>query len=257
MSDTPHPALETAIAAARQAGEVIMRYYGSGLDVDIKSDDSPVTRADREAEEVIRETLLAAFPDHGIWGEEQGMDKGTAENLWLVDPLDGTKSFVRNNPMFSVQIALMEQDNLVLGVSLAPVTGELLYGVAGKGAWRNGELISISNTSRIKEASISFGNINTLAASEHWSSVGTLIQQVNRTRGYGDYFHYHLLATGALDAVIESDVNILDIAALSVIVTAAGGVFTDLKGRPLDLETRSVLASTPWLHAKLLEHISG
>jgi histidinol-phosphatase len=111
--------------------------------------------------------------------------------------------------------------------------------------------LHISGVSAIDEASISTGNIQSLAASDRWPALGRVLANTNRTRGYGDYYHYHRLAAGQLDAVIESDVNILDIAALFVIVTEAGGVFTDLDGRAPDLDTRSVLAGTPALHSVL------
>jgi histidinol-phosphatase len=109
----------------------------------------------------------------------------------------------------------------------------------------------------ISQAAISTGNIQSLAASRHWQALGDILAQANRTRGYGDYYHYHRLAAGQIDAVIESDVNILDIAALAVIVIAAGGVFTDLQGRPPDLRTRSVLAAGPELHAQLLTRLNA
>jgi histidinol-phosphatase len=111
--------------------------------------------------------------------------------------------------------------------------------------------LHISQVDTINQASISTGNIQSLAAGERWTALGRILAETNRTRGYGDYYHYHRLAAGQLDAVIESDVNILDIAALYVIVTEAGGVFTDLDGLAPDLDTRSVLAATPALHNSL------
>ena len=111
--------------------------------------------------------------------------------------------------------------------------------------------LHISDVDAISQASISTGNIQSLAASKRWPALGRILARTNRTRGYGDYYHYHRLAAGQLDAVIESDVNILDIAALYVIVTEAGGLFTDLDGQAPDLDTRSVLAATPALHAAL------
>ena len=116
--------------------------------------------------------------------------------------------------------------------------------------------MSVSNVSDISEASISTGNIQSLAAGNRWPALGRILAQTNRTRGYGDYYHYHRLAAGQLDAVIESDVNILDIAALYVIVTEAGGTFTDLDGRSPDLDTRSVLATSPALHEALFARLN-
>jgi len=243
--------LSTALQAAKAARELILSYYNGDFDIEIKADQTPVTVADRGAEQVIRKTLSSAFPDHGIFGEEYGADNKDTEYLWLVDPIDGTKSFVKRYGMFSTQIALMHKGELILGVSCAPAMDELVWATRGGGAFDQNGQLHISKVDSIKQASISTGNIQSLAASERWNALGRILANTNRTRGYGDYYHYHRLAAGQLDAVIESDVNILDIAALYVIVTEAGGIFTDLDGQAPNLDTRSVLAATPALHAKL------
>jgi histidinol-phosphatase len=241
--------LTTALEAARAAAEVIRRYYQRNLEVTIKADKSPVTQADVETERVIRSILSRAFPHHGFYGEETGQNALDAEYLWLVDPIDGTKAFVREYPMFSTQIALMHRGRLVVGVSSAPVYGELAYAEIGKGAWLNDRPIKVSDIDSIEACAISAGNLKTLAKSSYWQSYGQLVARAHRIRGYGDFLLYHLLAAGKIDVVIESDVNILDIAALAVIVEAAGGKFTDLEGRALTLETTSVLATNAKLHA--------
>ena len=187
-------ALNAARDAAAAAADVIRHYYERGVATETKADQTPVTVADREAETVIKNVLRRAFPDHAFYGEEHGRE-GESEYLWLIDPIDGTKAFVRRYSMFSTQIALMHRGTLVLG---------------------------------------------------------ELIRRNGRIRGYGDFLHYHLLARGAIDLVLESDVNILDIAALAVIVREAGGTFTTLEGGALTLETTSVLAGTPALHAQAL-----
>jgi histidinol-phosphatase len=244
-------ALEIALDAARSAGQRIMAHFQRGVAVEIKSDSTPVTLADREAEDIIRDALKRAFPRHAILGEERGRE-GEGEFLWLVDPLDGTKSFVRGTPYFSTQIALMHAGGLVLGVSHAPLYGETMWARLGGGAFMNGEQVRISDTRTLRGASLSLGNIQSLTRDRRrWNALGELIGEVDRVRGYGDFCHYHLLACGALDIVIESDVNILDVAALAVIVREAGGTFTDLAGTDLSLATRSVLATAPALHAGL------
>lgn len=245
-------ALDVARGAASAAGELIARHFARGVQVEIKSDDTPVTIADREAEDTIRYLLGRAFPDHAILGEERGR-AGASEFLWLVDPLDGTKSFVRGTPFFSTQIALMYRGELMLGVSHAPVYGETMWARLGGGAWLNGKQVHAAQTHELHAAALSLGNIKSLTADpQRWNALGALIRDVNRVRGYGDFAHYHLLARGALDVVIESDVNILDIAALAVIVREAGGMFTDLQDAELTLETTSVLAAaTPELQSKV------
>lgn len=245
-------ALTVAREAAAAAADVIRHYWAHGATVELKSDATPVTVADREAETAIREILRRAYPEHAIFGEEYGRD-GDSDWLWLVDPLDGTKSFVRGTPFFSTQIALMHRGDLLLGVSSAPVFEETLWARRGGGAFRDGVPARVASISELGDASVSIGNVTTLTRDARWSALGGLIRDVNRLRGYGDFCHYHLLARGALDVVIESDVNILDIAALAVIVREAGGVFTDLQGAPLSLATTSVLAAVPALHSQVLE----
>ncbi len=254
----PSKELKAAIEAAQAASAVIQQLYRRNLTVRIKADKSPVTEADVRAEETIYNLLRARFPSYGFFGEESGRHAMDAESLWLVDPLDGTKSFVREAPFFSTQIALMRAGQLVLGVSSASVYGEIAWAEAGGGAFLDGKPVRTSAVSQVAGAFISTGNISALAASSAaWGRFGALVGRVGRVRGYGDFVHYHLLARGALDVVIESDVNILDIAAVTVIVREAGGVFTDLQGGPVGLDTTSVLATNAPLHAPVLTAMKG
>ena len=249
--------LSAALEAAQAAAQLIRGYYQKNPAVRTKADASPVTEADVRAEGIIRETLNRHFPDYGFYGEETGQHAMNAPNIWLVDPIDGTKSFVRETPFFSTQIALLRAGRLVLGVSSAPVYGELAWAEEGAGAWLNERAIRVSTVAALSDADLSSGNLKTLAAGPKWSRYGELIRRVNRSRGYGDFAHYHLLARGALDVVIETDVNILDIAALTVIVREAGGRFTDLEGGPVGLKTTSVLATNGALHAAVLAALTG
>lgn len=249
----PSAELGAALDAAEAAAAIARSLYQRNIEVRIKADKSPVTEADLRCELAIREILEARFPDHGFYGEETGKHAAEAESLWLVDPIDGTKAFVREYPMFSTQIALMRRGELVLGVSSAPVYGEVASAEQGSGAYLNGSRLAVSTIDRIEEAAVSSGNLKSLASSDRWSRYGALVARVNRIRGYGDFLHYHLLAAGKIDAVIESDVNILDIAALVAIVTEAGGKFTDLDGAPITLQSTSVLATNGFLHAAVLE----
>jgi histidinol-phosphatase len=251
------PFLATALDAARAGAEVIRRYYQRNLQVTLKADKSPVTQADVETEHAIRKVIAERFPKHGFYGEETGQTALDAEYLWLVDPIDGTKAFVREYPFFSTQIALMHRGQLVVGVSSAPVYGELAYAQIGAGAWLNEQSIRVSEIDAIESCAISSGNLRTLAMGSRWASYGKLVARAQRIRGYGDFLHYHLLAAGKIEVVIESDVNILDIAALAVIVTAAGGCFTDLEGKAPDLNTTSVLATNGKLHDAVMKALSG
>ena len=247
------PELTAALEAAEQAAVIARALYERNIEVRIKEDKSPVTEADVRCEIAIREILESRFPSHGFYGEETGSRDRGAESLWLVDPIDGTKAFVREYPMFSTQIALMRQGEIILGVSSAPVYGELAYAERGSGAYLNGKPISVSQVSTLEETALSSGNMKSLATGAQWARYGQLVSRVSRIRGYGDFLHYHLLAAGKIDAVIETDVNILDIAACVALVTEAGGRFTDLRGAPITLQSTSVLATNGRMHAPLLD----
>jgi histidinol-phosphatase len=248
----PSKELTAAVSAARAAAEVIKSYYGRRPVVRIKPDQSPVTEADERAEQTIRTMLAQEFPGYGFYGEETGRHSMDAESIWLVDPIDGTKSFVREMPFFSTQIALMRAGELVLGVSNAPAYDELAWAERGAGAHLNGQRVRVSEVSALEEAFYSTGNLKSLTQSPHWARLGALFGRAARVRGYGDFVHYHLLARGALDVVIESDVNVLDIAALVVLVREAGGTCTDIHGAPVGLGTSSVLATNGRLHPGVL-----
>jgi histidinol-phosphatase len=249
--------LRVALVAAKEAAHISRHYYAGNFTVSTKADMTPVTQADVECEEAIRSLVLRHFPSHGFYGEETGQTQGDAEYLWLVDPIDGTKGFVRQYPFFSTQIALMHEGDIILGVSSGTMMDELAWAETGQGAWLNGQRLSISDIDDPDRAAVSVGNLKSLAGTDGWSSLGRIVERADRIRGYGDFYHYHLLAAGKIEAVIESDVNILDIAALSIIVTEAGGVFTDLNGHKPTLNTRSVLAANSSLHAKYLESLRG
>lgn len=251
MSIDLQRALAVANRAARQADQIAMQYFKGELEVERKSDASPVTEADRACERAIRSILLDAFPDHAIYGEEYGQE-GRGKTLWLVDPIDGTRSFIRGLPFWSVQIALMIDGELVLGVSSAPAFGEQAWAISGQGAYVNDQRVQARHCESIEASDLSFGNLRTLARGPGWAWAGQLFSRAARCRAYGDFYSYHRLADGGQDGVIESDVNILDIAALTVLVREAGAVITDLEGKDIGLETTSVLAAGPVLHAQLL-----
>ncbi len=251
------PFLETALDAARAAADVVRHYYQSNLAITIKADKSPVTVADVETEKTIRAIVSERYPHHGFYGEETEASGLDSEYVWIVDPIDGTKAFVREYPMFSTQIALMHRGRLIVGVSSAPAYGELAWGEIGVGAWLNDRPIRVSTIERIEDAALSTGNLKSLATGPRWPAFGRLVGRLSRIRGYGDFLHYHLLASGRIDAVVESDVNVLDVGACAVIVEAAGGRFTTLDGGPFGIDSGTVLASNGRLHAPVLEALGA
>ena len=249
--------LVIAIDASNAAAKLIRNYFKGNFNVDIKKDMTPVTEVDIKAENTIKEIILNTFPDYGFYGEETCRENKNSEYTWLVDPIDGTKGFVRGYPFFSTQIALMHHDEIILGVSNAPIFDEIIFAEKGKGAWMNNKQMHISNTKDIVSSTISTGNLKTIAQSENWMNLGKIVSKADRIRGYGDFYHYHLLASGKIDVVIESDVNILDVAALSLIIEESGGVFTDFQGESPNLDTTSVIASNPILYTSIKKELIG
>jgi histidinol-phosphatase len=257
----PSELIQAALEAAEAADRLIRNAFGGVFSTRIKPDQSPVTEIDEAAEQAIRGILSQRFPDHGFYGEEFGRQSADADYVWLIDPIDGTKAFVRGYPVFSVQIGLLHRGKVIAGVSSAPCwnqgAGETLWAEQGQGSWRlqpGGPAVrlQVSAVETVEKTVLSTGNLARLAKSEAWLRFGDLIPRLWRIRGYGDFLQYHWLAAGAIDAAVESDVNILDISALSVIVSEAGGVMTDLTGAPIAIDTVSVLAAPPRLHAELL-----
>ena len=164
--------LETALAAARRAAEISRRYYRGNFSVRTKADRTPVTQADVECEQAIREIILGRFPEHGFYGEETGISGTDGDFLWLVDPIDGTKGFVRQYPFFSTQIALMHAGEIVLGVSSGTMMDELAWAEKGRGAWLNGERLRVSDIASPEQAAVSTGNLRSLATGDGWRRLG-------------------------------------------------------------------------------------
>src|SRR5690349_22252590 len=176
MSYDPEHVLSAAREAAAAAADIIRHYWSRGVAVEWKADATPVTVADREAEQAIRTVLARALPQAAIFGEEYGLEGARDGLLWLVDPLDGTKSFVRRTPFFSTQIALMDRGELVMGVSSAPVYGETRWAHRSAGAWLDGERVNVAATCSMAQASLSIGNVKTLTVDTRWDALGGLIR---------------------------------------------------------------------------------
>ncbi len=258
-------AAESALKAAQAAETLINEFLESGdWQVSEKPDNTPVTEVDVAVEKLIREHLTQALPEADFYGEETGRQFGSSSAStsssgsarWLVDPIDGTKSFIRGLPYFSTQIALEVDGEMVVGVSNAPAYGERLIAVQGQGVKINDKPVQVRQTiDSLEAAFLSSGNLASMAEdTSQWLNYGKLVAQVKRVRGYGDFCHYHQLCAGQADLVIESDVNILDIAALTVGVREAGGIITDLDGQNINEHTTSILAaSTQTLYESAFE----
>lgn len=242
--------LEAAVRAARAGGEVALKYYRSGFDVTVKDDLTPVTQADREAEAVIVESLSAAFPDIGFLGEELGR-RGPQERRWIVDPIDGTRNFVRRIPVWATLVALEEAGEVTVGVMHNPVTGELYAARRGGGAWLNGERIHVSTVADLGAAHLLHAGLRLLRESGWWEGFVRLVDATERQRGFGDYLGYGLVAEGKAEIYAEADLKPWDLAAPKVLIEEAGGRFTDFLGRPT-IYGGTALATNGRLHEAVL-----
>jgi len=248
--------LEVAIKAAKEAEKVILKYYKEGIETKVKSDLSPVTRADIESEKKIIATIKRQFPSHSFLGEESVKSLKNKGYLWVIDPIDGTKNYVRKIPLFATQIALMKDGELILGVSNAPLLKELMYAEKGNGAYCDGKKVQVSAIKDLNTAYMLFGGVEHF---ERHNLIKNLLSLINNTRGHrgiGDFWSYHLLAQGKIDIMIEAQTKIWDIAAVKVIVEEAGGKVTDTKGKQVNLNTNSILATNGKLHEAVLRYLS-
>jgi len=245
--------LDVALRAVKEAEAVIMSYYRGDLQVETKADASPVTIADRKAEEKIREVILAAFPDHVVYGEEGAKQIGNDDQYtWVVDPVDGTKSFIRQHGLFGTLLALFYKGEIILGVSNMPAIGELMYAEKGSGAFLNGSPVHVSNVTDLAQAYMSYGSVKYFTRLGLQQNLLALGEQVKWARGIGDCWSYHLLAQGKIDIVAEGMTKVWDVAALKVIVEEAGGKMTQLDGSSVDFSLVNDIASNGKLHEQAL-----
>jgi len=248
-------ALAAATDAARAAGAIAMTYYRSGFQVTIKPDQTPVTQADREAEEAIVATLGRAYPDWGFLGEEFGA-KGATDIRWIIDPIDGTKNFVRRIPVWATLLALEAHGEIVAGVIHNPVTGELYAARRGGGTWLNGQRVRVSDVDDMWAATLVHAGLRLYRKAGVWDGLVRLVDATERQRGFGDYLGYALVAEGKAEIYVEVDLKPWDLAPCKIVVEEAGGRFTDLAGTPT-IYSGNALATNGRLHEAALAALAG
>ena len=244
--------LDIALKAVKAADKVTLAYFGKKPRTRLKADMSPVTVADMKAERAIIETIRRAFPGHDFYGEEYGRTGARSEYLWIIDPIDGTKNFIGGIPLWGTLIALMHRNELIVGVSHLPLMGETLWAERGKGAFFNGKKVRVSKIDSLDNAMISFGSPGTFRKIGKDVALMSLVYACKRQRAFGDQWPYHLLATGRLEIALEYRIKPMDVAPLALIIKEAGGVATDLEGRPFNLNINSFLATNGKLHQAAL-----
>lgn len=256
MTELAHR-LSTAIKITQSVSKVAMSHFRDIGDFTTKTDDSPVTIADKETEQSIREELAAAFPEDAIFGEEFGQS-GQSKNMWIVDPIDGTRSFITGLPLFGMLLGHLDSGSAQLGVIQMPALNETYAGAVGLGATCNGKRISVSPCAQLANARIFINEADKLASSET-AVFARLIQAGELRRMSADCYPHALVARGLADAVVDYDLQPYDYLPVSSVVEAAGGVMTDWQGKTLSMSSdgRTITAATPALHAQLLDLVNS
>ncbi|MBW8781833.1 MAG: histidinol-phosphatase [Verrucomicrobia bacterium] len=236
---------------AEKSGAFIRPYFANpGLVVEIKSDDSPVTAADRGAEELLRGLIASRFPDHGVIGEEFGDTNANAEWVWVLDPIDGTKAFITGVPLWGTLIALLHRGQPVLGAIHQPILGQLMIG-DGVTTTLNGRVVRVRSCEKIETATFLTSDPLNPAKYQDGAAYDALSARARLVRTWGDCYGYLLLASGQADIMCDPVMNPWDIAALVPIVRGAGGVITDWQGGD-PMRGESIVAATPSLHAQVI-----
>jgi len=239
---------------AGESGKIIRKYFRQEIKVDTKIDESPVTIADKTAEEKMRKMIEKNFPDHGIIGEEFGTYNEQAEYKWVLDPIDGTKSFICGALSFGTLIALTHKGKPILGAINHPVLDELMIG-NNYSAELNGRKVSVRECDTIEDAVLLTTDHLNIYKYQDGKKFENLIRQVKLYRNWGDCYGYYLLASGFADAMIDPIMSKWDLTALIPIVNGAGGIITDYQGNdPTD--GKSIIASGKNIHKKLIEMLN-
>jgi histidinol phosphatase-like enzyme (inositol monophosphatase family) len=223
--------LAFALDAAWQAGRVTLGYFQTRLAAERKADNSPVTIADRQAEQKLRELIGARWPGHALIGEEYGHAAGDSEYTWVIDPIDGTKSFVSGVPLYAVLLALVKGEDPVLGVMHFPGLNETIAAARGRGCHWNGRPARVSSVSKLSQAVLLASDLNTFAEFGRGPTWERLIKATYIQRTWGDAYGYALIATGRAEVMVDPVMAVWDCGPLQVILEEAGGTFTDWKGK--------------------------
>ncbi len=241
---------EYAVFIAKESGKIIRKHYLQPLRVEHKTDHSPVTIADKQAEEFMRESIMKQFPDHGIIGEEFGTYQEAAKYQWVLDPIDGTKSFIHGVPLFGTLIAVVRGGQPVLGFIHLPVQGHMMIG-DNNSTTLDGIKVSVGTSHRLEDALLL--TTDQVDITKHRSAAGfdKLVRQVRLYRTWGDCFGYFLLAQGKADIMIDAIMSIWDMMAVIPVIRGAGGVVSDYYGND-PVQGNSLVTSTPHLHPQVI-----
>lgn len=221
---------EAAVEFARAGGDSTLKHFKKSFDLEFKSDQSPVTNADREAERIIRDLIRDHFPGHGIIGEEYGEENINSEVIWILDPIDGTRSFIHGVPFYTTLIGVMIRQKPSVGVIYAPALDEMVSAATDQGCTMNGENISVRKCNKLENATFLTTDVDSFGEFGYDKVLQKLIDKTRIHRTWGDAYGHMMVAAGRADIMIDAVLNLWDAAALLPVITEAGGVYCDLSG---------------------------
>ncbi len=247
---------EVAVVAAQKAGRLALRYFDGEFVVEQKSDLSPVTIADREAEQMLRTALHASFPDDGFLGEEYGDTPGTSGYRWVLDPIDGTRSFVRGIPLWGTLVGLEYKGEQIAGVAEMATLGNTWRALRGDGAYRNDQRIHVSSVSDLSRALVFYSGLSWFVESGREQDFLRLVRHTDRQRGFGDFYGFMLVAQGSGELMVEHGVHPWDVIPLKPIIEEAGGRYSNWDSGA-SVERPDVVVSNGKLHDAALAVLNG
>jgi histidinol-phosphatase len=242
---------EAAVDAAQRAGQLALNYYNGEFAVELKADESPVTVADREAESLIRSTLLGKFPSDAFLGEEHGDQPGSSGFRWIIDPVDATRNFVRGIPIWATLVGLEYQGEPIAGVIVIPAMGQTYRALRGADAYRNDRRIHVSDVATLAQSTIFYTSLKWFTDAGREQEFLEILRRTQTQRGFGDFYGHVLVAQGSGEVMIEQGVHIWDVAAVFPIVIEAGGQFTDWDGN-VTIARPDVIVSNGRVHEEVL-----
>ncbi len=256
MNDEWWNRYEIAQEAVQNAGQAALKFFDQDVTVEWKSDNTPVTIADKTAEQVFRDFVKESFPEDGFLGEEFGDEQGTSGYRWVIDPIDGTRSFIRNIPLWGTLVGLEYKSDLIAGFAFAPALGQTWHALKGMGAYRNDRKVQVSDIATLKESLLCYtdvGLFDPVGKADHFEKVR---KAVDRSRGYSDFYGMVLVAQGSCEILVDYGTKIWDVAGLIVIVEEAGGKFTNWDGGR-DPHKPDVLFTNGKVHAEAMALLKG
>lgn len=260
MQVTGSKELQFAVRIAQESGVIALQYFSEGIEATYKQDNTPVTKADQEIEQLIRRAITHTFPDDDILGEEEGetarKEGQKASRKWIIDPIDGTYNYARRVPFFSTLLAFEEDGEVKAGVVSAPAMEEIYYAERGGGAFRNGQPIQVSKIADLSSAQFEFGAPSRIVQDGLWEGLGRVVRATYRQRAFGDYVGFAHVFDGRAEAHLELGLKVWDVAPMKVIVEEAGGMYADLEGGS-NVYTGSCLISNGLVHEEIMRLLLG